>query len=78
MLLAPLAALTLATIFDFRKRQIPDSIPIALIVWAIGTTAIGVSSAGWTGRSGSIVGRWLSVETKWLYTMSTRSYVPAR
>lgn len=48
MLLAPLAALTLATIFDFRKRQIPDSIPIALIVWAIGTTAIGMSSAGWT------------------------------
>ena len=40
-------ALILATIFDFWKRQIPDSIPIALFGWAVGTTAFGMSSQGW-------------------------------
>ena len=48
MLLVPLLSLVLATIFDFWKRQIPDWIPIALLVWAIGTTAFGMSSQGWT------------------------------
>ena len=47
MLLVPLFALLLATIFDFRTRQIPDSIPIALVGWAVGTTAFGMSSHGW-------------------------------
>jgi len=46
-LVVPLLALILATIFDFWKREIPDSIPIALLVWAAGTTAFGVTSQGW-------------------------------
>ena len=47
MLLAPLLALVLATIFDVRTRQIPDSISIGLFVWAVTTTALGMSSHGW-------------------------------
>ena len=47
MLLVPLLALILATIFDFWKRQIPDSIPITVFLWAVGTTAFGMSSQGW-------------------------------
>ena len=47
MLLVPLLALVLATIFDFWNRQIPDSIPIALAAWAVAATAFGISSHGW-------------------------------
>jgi prepilin peptidase CpaA len=47
VLVVPLLALGLATIFDFWKRQIPDSIPIALFGWAVGTTALGMASPGW-------------------------------
>ena len=47
MLLVPLLALIVATIFDFRTRRIPDSIPIALFGWAVVTTAFGLSSHGW-------------------------------
>ena len=47
MLLVPLLALGLATIFDFWKRQIPDLVPIALVGWAVGSTAFGMSSQGW-------------------------------
>ena len=42
-----LALLIIATIFDFRNRQIPDSIPIAILGWAVATTAYGPSSQGW-------------------------------
>ena len=37
-----------------------------------------VSCDGSIGSSESIAGRWVSVETNWLKTMSTRLYVPAR
>ena len=47
MLLVPLLALIIATIFDFWTRRIPDSIPIALFGWAVVTTAFGMSSQGW-------------------------------
>ena len=47
MLVVPLLALVLAASFDFWKRQIPDAIPIALVGWAVGTTALGTSSQGW-------------------------------
>ena len=47
VLVVPLLALILAAIFDFSTRQIPDSIPIAILGWAVGTTAYGVSSQGW-------------------------------
>ena len=45
--MVPLLGLILATIFDFWKRRIPDSIPITLFGWAVGTTAFGMSSQGW-------------------------------
>ena len=48
VLLVPLLALVLAAIFDFWKRPIPDSIPIAVLAWAAVTTAFGMSSDGWT------------------------------
>ena len=48
VLVVPLLALVLATICDFWNRQIPDSIPIAMLGWAVGTTAYGISSQGWT------------------------------
>ena len=47
VLVVPLLGLILVTIFDFWKRQIPDSIPIALFGWAVGTTAFAMSSQGW-------------------------------
>src|SRR4029077_8248448 len=43
----PLLLLVVAAIFDFRQRQIPDWIPIALLAWAIVTTALGSSRHGW-------------------------------
>lgn len=48
MLLVPLLALIVATVFDVWRREIPDSIPILLIGWAVGTTAFGMTSQGWT------------------------------
>jgi len=45
--LAPLLALVIASIFDVRTRQIPDSISIGLLLWAVATTALGTSSHGW-------------------------------
>lgn len=46
-LLAPLLALVLAAIIDVRTRQIPDSISIGVLLWAVATTAFGTSSHGW-------------------------------
>jgi len=42
-----LVSLVLATIIDFRTREIPDSIPIALFGCAVAGTAFGVASHGW-------------------------------
>jgi Flp pilus assembly protein protease CpaA len=47
VLLGPLLALVVASVVDLRKRQIPDSIPLVLMGWAVATTALGVSSHGW-------------------------------
>ena len=47
MLVVPLLALILAALCDVSKRQIPDAIPIALLGWAVGTTAFGTASQGW-------------------------------
>jgi prepilin peptidase CpaA len=48
VLLVPLLALVIATLFDVRTRQIPDSISIGVLLWAIAATAFGLSSHGWT------------------------------
>lgn len=67
MLWVPLLGLILATIFDFWKRQIPDSIPIALLGWAVGTAAIGMSSPGWLALvSGLGLGVSIGVALFWL------------
>jgi prepilin peptidase CpaA len=40
-------SLVVATLVDLRRREIPDSIPIALLGLAIAATAFGVAAEGW-------------------------------
>ncbi len=60
--LVPLLGLVAASLFDFSKRQIPDAIPIMLVGWAVGATALGVASHGWLSFAGG-VGLGMSVGT---------------
>jgi prepilin peptidase CpaA len=43
----PLLLLMIATVFDWRRREIPDWISVALLASAIGATALNVSQIGW-------------------------------
>lgn len=54
MLAVPLSMLALATLCDLRTREIPDAISLALLGWAVLTTALGWSSLGWLSLTGGL------------------------
>jgi prepilin peptidase CpaA len=41
--------LVVGTVWDLRRREIPDAIPLALIASAVAATALGRSPHGWLG-----------------------------
>jgi prepilin peptidase CpaA len=41
------ALLVVGTVWDLRKREIPDAIPVALLALAVASTALGRSTHGW-------------------------------
>jgi prepilin peptidase CpaA len=45
--LLPLLLLLFATVVDFRRHEVPDWIPIALLVWALVSYLAGWQSRGW-------------------------------
>ena len=47
MLWVPLVLLIVATVFDIWRRELPNWIPLTVIVWAIAATARGWSAHGW-------------------------------
>lgn len=44
-----LTALTVATVFDLRTREIPDAIPIVLLAAALAAKALGLHPVPWQG-----------------------------
>jgi prepilin peptidase CpaA len=43
----PFLLLVVATVVDLRRREVPDSVSMALLGWAITATAVGWSPNGW-------------------------------
>jgi prepilin peptidase CpaA len=66
MVLVPLALIAWATWHDLRTREIPDSISIALLVWAVALVGLGWHPGGWRGLvSGAGLGLLLTLP--WFY-----------
>ncbi len=67
LMLVPLLLLLIATVVDFRRREIPDWVSVALLVWALGATAFGLASHGWASVGlGLVLGSALGVLLFWL------------
>lgn len=49
VLSAPVAAVTIAAAWDWRHREIPDAIPLALLGASLLATATGASAVSWLG-----------------------------
>jgi prepilin peptidase CpaA len=45
--LVPLLLVGAATVFDFRRREIPDTISLMLLGWAVAATAFDLHDVGW-------------------------------
>jgi prepilin peptidase CpaA len=43
------ALLVVAAGFDLRSREIPNTLPLALLVWAVAARALGLQPADWLG-----------------------------
>ena len=52
--LIPLALLAVATACDLRSREIPDGLPVALVLWSLLAVAVGWSSLSWLNWGGGI------------------------
>jgi prepilin peptidase CpaA len=53
----PLVLLVVATVCDLRKREVPDWISLAILLWGIMATGFGLHNVGWVGLLlGLIVG----------------------
>ena len=66
-LTVPLLLLLVATAVDFRRREIPDWISVALLIWAIGATVFGLAAQGWASLSlGLVLGSALGLLLFWL------------
>jgi len=44
----PLLLILCAVGFDLRRREIPDAIPLSLLAFTVGATALGTTSHGWS------------------------------
>ncbi len=63
----PLGLLAIAAWHDLRRREIPDWIALALLVWALAAAGVGWQSAGWWGLAlGAGLGLALSAPLFWL------------
>ena len=51
----PLALVVAAAVVDLRKGEIPDTVPILLLVWAVVATAFGWSGIGWVAALAGLV-----------------------
>jgi len=49
----PLLLLLVAMVCDLRRREVPDWIPLAILLWGIAATGFGLHGIGWMG---SLVG----------------------
>jgi prepilin peptidase CpaA len=59
--------LAIATWHDVRTREIPDWISLAIVVWAVGTAAVGWQLAGWLAlAAGATLGFALTAPLFWL------------
>lgn len=57
MLWILLLLVIVATIWDFRTREVPDWIPLGILAWACLATAIGLSKVTWIGlMAGALLG----------------------
>jgi len=50
----PLVLLLAASICDLRRREVPDAIPLAMLLWACGATVFGVNVVDWPGLLGGL------------------------
>ena len=58
----PLALLVVATVCDLRKREVPDWISLAMLLWAIVATFLGIHNVGWMGALlGAFIGFSLTI-----------------
>lgn len=46
-LVVPAAILAVAAVVDLRSREIPDALPVLLIVWAVSARLLGAPLPGW-------------------------------
>ena len=52
MLWVPLALAVIALIFDLKSREIPDTISILLLLWAVGVQFTSLAATDWLGLLG--------------------------
>lgn len=57
----PLTFLLVATICDLRKREVPDWVSLALLLWGVVATSLEISNVSWVGLLlGTLIGFGLS------------------